>query len=124
VQFVAESVSARLPGSRHDTGVGVLALCPSLRDQVAWPDDGGCVQSDAADDAEGAITRWLNSDFGVKASMDQVFPIVYRELKTIAQRLLARGGSATVTPTVLVHELYGKLHGAEQLSVEGRAHFF
>ena len=56
--------------------------------------------------------------------MDQVFPIVYRELKTIAQRLLARGGSATVTPTVLVHELYGKLHGAEQLSVEGRAHFF
>jgi RNA polymerase sigma factor (TIGR02999 family) len=72
----------------------------------------------------GVITRLLNEQSSAADAIDQVFPMVYRELKAIAQRLLARGGSSTVTPTVLVHELYSKLNSSEQLSIEGRRHFF
>lgn len=80
--------------------------------------------SEPLDQAMGAITRVLNADSGSKNAIDQVFPVVYQELKLIAHRLLARSGSATVTPTVLVHELYSKLNASEALTVEGRQHFF
>lgn len=82
------------------------------------------MQSEQFDEEMGAITRVLNAEPGAKGAIDQVFPLVYQELKVIAHRLLARGGSATVSPTVLVHELYSKLNGSEQLSVEGKRHFF
>lgn len=72
----------------------------------------------------GAITRVLNAHAGGKDAIDQVFPLVYQELKRIAHRLLARGSSATVTPTVLVHELYSKLNAGQALTLEGRQHFF
>lgn len=72
----------------------------------------------------GAITQVLNGESGAKGAIDDVFPLVYQELKAIAQRLLGRGGSSTVSPTVLVHELYSKLNASEQLSVEGKKHFF
>lgn len=72
----------------------------------------------------GAITQVLNDAADSSAAVEQVFPLVYQELKVIAHRLLGRGASSTVTPTVLVHELYAKLNNSEQLSIEGRRHFF
>ncbi|UXI65860.1 ECF-type sigma factor [Tahibacter amnicola] len=82
------------------------------------------MDSETFEENLGAITQMLNGDSGGKGAIDQVFPLVYQELKAIAHRLLARGGSSTVTPTVLVHELYSKLNASEQLSVEGKRHFF
>jgi RNA polymerase sigma factor (TIGR02999 family) len=55
-------------------------------------------------------------------------PLVYRELRAIAHRQLggampARGGSATLSPTALVHEAYLKLAGDPRRSWRDRTHF-
>jgi RNA polymerase sigma factor (TIGR02999 family) len=55
-------------------------------------------------------------------------PLVYRELRAIAHRQLggampAQGGSATLSPTALVHEAYLKLAGDPRRSWRDRTHF-
>lgn len=53
-----------------------------------------------------------------------VLPLVYDELRHIAQRQLRRERpDHTLQPTALVHEAYVRLAGAGTLSVEGRTHF-
>ena len=57
--------------------------------------------------------------------LDQVLPSVYEELKRIAHRQLARAQpGATLSTTVLVHEVYERLAGARHVPVEDRVHFF
>lgn len=56
--------------------------------------------------------------------LDQAFGLVYRELKMIAHRALARHGGGTLGTTGLVHEAYAKLAVHESLNLEGRRHFF
>lgn len=51
---------------------------------------------------------------GDKAALDRLLPLVYSELRRIAQRHLRdeRAGH-TLQPTALVHEMYARLAGQE-----------
>ncbi len=58
------------------------------------------------------------------AAVDQLLPIIYRELRLIADNMM-RGErlNHTLQPTALVHEAYLRLVGAEDLQWTDRAHF-
>lgn len=58
------------------------------------------------------------------ASMDQLIPIIYGELREMAHRQLARSGGATIHTTELVHEAYLKLVDDTRVSSKGRAYFY
>ena len=57
------------------------------------------------------------------AWMQRVFPLVYRELKTVARRQLGRAPGHSLDTTGLVHEAYLKLSGLDRSVVENRSHF-
>jgi RNA polymerase sigma factor (TIGR02999 family) len=60
-----------------------------------------------------------------RGELDGLLPAVYDELKRIAHRQLARARpGATLSTTVLVHEVYERLSGAQALPTGDRAHFF
>jgi RNA polymerase sigma-70 factor, ECF subfamily len=62
---------------------------------------------------------------GDGAATDELFPIVYDELRVLAQRFLKGESKAqTLQATALVHEAYVRLVGPEQGTWENRAHFF
>jgi len=57
--------------------------------------------------------------------VDQLLPLVYDELRTIAAaRLRAERAGHTLSATALVHEVYLKLVDQEQTDWKNRAHFF
>ena len=58
-------------------------------------------------------------------SLEELVPLVYDELRTLARRHRRRsGGAETLDTTGLVHEAYLKLAGASRLQLLGRAQFF
>ena len=59
------------------------------------------------------------------ASLDQLVPIIYEELRAIAHRQL-RGGQrpASIQTTELVHEVYLKLVDDTRVTQRGRAYFY
>ena len=63
-------------------------------------------------------------DRGGRAAIDQLFPLLYQELKKIARRQ-RRGERAnhTLNTTDLVHEAYVKLLGLDRINWQGRSHF-
>jgi len=62
---------------------------------------------------------------GNRAALDQLFPILYEELHSLAQAQRRRGQAHyTVNTTALVHEAYLKLVRQEQISWNDRRHFF
>jgi RNA polymerase sigma factor (TIGR02999 family) len=62
---------------------------------------------------------------GTKAALDELFPLVYEELRTVAhRRLRAERAGHTLNTTALVHEAYVKLVGLERIEYRNRAHFF
>jgi RNA polymerase sigma factor (TIGR02999 family) len=72
------------------------------------------------------ITRLLRElGDGRAGAIDDVLPVVYGELRRLADRQL-RGERAghTLSPTALVHEAYMHLIRDHDLSWESRAHFF
>ena len=70
-----------------------------------------------ADAAEGGA--------GSRESLDELVALAYHELRSIAHgRLSARGGSATLSTTALVHEAYLKLAHQSHARWRDRAHFF
>ena len=61
---------------------------------------------------------------GSRDALDDLFPLVYEELRAKAHRLLEnRGGAETLSTTALVHESYLKLIRSEGLTWQDRAHF-
>jgi RNA polymerase sigma-70 factor (ECF subfamily) len=61
---------------------------------------------------------------GDRQATDELFPVVYAELRTLAERFLAgERRNHTLQPTALVNEAYLRLVGPEA-SWENRAHFF
>jgi RNA polymerase sigma factor (TIGR02999 family) len=61
---------------------------------------------------------------GDAGSLSHLFTLLYDELRTLAQARL-RGNDSTLTPTVLVHEVWLRLCGdGTALPVESRRHFF
>lgn len=62
---------------------------------------------------------------GHTGAMDQLIPLVYDRLRTIAAAHLSRDkGTPTLQPTALVHELYFTLVDQRNATWQDRAHFF
>ncbi len=68
------------------------------------------------------LEKWREGD---RQAADRLFPLLYRELRALAHRQLARRGSGdSLVTTALVHEAYLKLVGRSRASIEDRRHFF
>ncbi len=60
-----------------------------------------------------------------KSVLDELFPLVYAELRKIAQhKLNSERDDHTLQPTALVHEAYLRLIGQHSVDWQNRAHFF
>jgi RNA polymerase sigma factor (TIGR02999 family) len=79
----------------------------------------GSLQSDA-----GEVTRLLRAAHrGEAAALEQLVPLVYEDLRRLAERQLGREfGERTLNATALVHESYLKL-GQGVMLAQDRAHF-
>src|SRR5688572_21346021 len=68
------------------------------------------------------LRAWGRGDLQAR---DNLFPLVYRELRRRATSYLRRERQDhTLQPTALVHEAYLRLAGQDRTSWEDRAHFF
>jgi RNA polymerase sigma factor (TIGR02999 family) len=74
----------------------------------------------------GRITELLHAlRVGDQTAQDDLFEIVYQELRRLARRQMAGERSGhTLQPTALVNEAYLRLLGAEPPVFQDRAHFF
>ncbi len=72
------------------------------------------------------ITQLLHAaKSGDRTAMDQLFPLVYDELRQRAgKQRAAAGGLATMNTTAIVHEAYLKLADQKDPQFANRAHFF
>lgn len=61
---------------------------------------------------------------GDQASLGAVFERLHSELRVLARSRLLGASNQTLSATALVHELYLKLMGAQQLDLGSRQHFF
>ena len=58
------------------------------------------------------------------SSMEQLLPLVYAELRTLATKYIGReGGAHTLQPTALVHEAYVKMANGQDARWGDREHF-
>lgn len=75
--------------------------------------------------SRGEITHLLHElRGGRREALDQLLPLVYGELRSLARRRLGGAGPATLGTTELVHEVFLKLFDREALSLNDRRHFF
>jgi len=76
--------------------------------------------------SETTVTRLLDQlQHGHREALDQLYPLVYNELKALAHYHRQRWhGDDTLGTTALVHEAYIKLLGQRRLAAQSRAHFF
>ena len=65
----------------------------------------------------------LVSDLAQGASAEELFPIVYDELRRLAQWQMGNDAGHTLQPTALVHEAYLRLVDQEKSDWRGRTHF-
>ena len=73
----------------------------------------------------GEITQLLErAADGEKAALDAVFSALYSELQQMASARIHGHKQSTLSPTVLVHELYEKLSKSSSFSAQNRSHFF
>jgi RNA polymerase sigma-70 factor, ECF subfamily len=74
-------------------------------------------------DRSADITKLLQA--GNRESLEALLPLVYDELKGLANALFRRQPAGhTLQPTALVHEAFLKLVGDKNVSWQNRAHFF
>lgn len=80
------------------------------------------VESNQMQETVARLIEQLGS--GDQEAVDQLFALLYDELKELAGRQRRRWhGNYTLNTTALVHEAYVKLVGQSRIEVEGRAHF-
>lgn len=74
----------------------------------------------------GQVTEMLRrTRSGERNALDQIFPLVYSELSSMARRRLAgRPQGLTLTTNALVHEVYLRLVDQREARFDDRAHFF
>lgn len=86
-----------------------------------FPDFGaGTVGDPAPDEVSGLLAAVRSGD---EAARDRLFALVYKDLRVIAHRELARRRGATLSTTALVHEAYLKLDRLGGWSPQDRGHF-
>jgi len=62
---------------------------------------------------------------GNRDALDELVPLVYGELRAIAQRQMAAEAEGhTLSATAVVHEAYLRIARLESIDWQGRAHFF
>lgn len=67
----------------------------------------------------------MNASQGNRSAFDELFPLVYAELKRVARSKLRREAEGhTFNSTALVHEAYIKLVRQDRVEWQSRAHFF
>jgi RNA polymerase sigma factor (TIGR02999 family) len=68
------------------------------------------------------LTRWRQGD---STALEELLPLVYKELRRIAARQLRRERpNHTLQPTALVHEVYLKLVDQHRIEWQNRAQFY
>jgi RNA polymerase sigma factor (TIGR02999 family) len=68
------------------------------------------------------ITAYQEGD---NEAFERLIPIIYQQLRQVAQSQLRKAGSgSTLAPTELVHEVFLRLNGKEDLQIKDRSHFF
>jgi RNA polymerase sigma factor (TIGR02999 family) len=68
------------------------------------------------------LLQWSDGD---RTALDRLLPLVYDELRRLAQSYLRRQRqNLSLQPTLLVHEAYLKLVNQEQVNWQNRAQFF
>jgi RNA polymerase sigma factor (TIGR02999 family) len=73
-------------------------------------------------DVSQLLERWRT---GEPEALDELFPLVYDELRQLAASRLRRERNAgTLQTTALVHEAYLRLAGKARAQVRDRSHFF
>ena len=72
------------------------------------------------------VTRLLQEwNAGHEDALERLMPLVYRELRALAARYMARERSGhTLQPTALVHEAYLRLTAQHSVDWRNRAHFY
>lgn len=77
------------------------------------------------DDRSKQVTQILICTTGKKPPADQLLPLVYDDLRALAEKYLrAEPADHTLQPTALVHEAYVKLVDQTRADWQGRTHFF
>ena len=73
-----------------------------------------------------SVTELLkNSQAGERGALDELFPLVYGELRRLASaQLKSERENHTLQPTALVHEAYLRLIEQHSVDWQNRAHFF
>lgn len=80
------------------------------------------VEMDNSQDITEILRSWSG---GNHIAADQLFPIVYDELRRLAKGYLRQERSGhTLQPTALVHEAYMRLIDQTRVSWENRTHFY
>lgn len=68
------------------------------------------------------LIQWGNGD---RAALNQLLPMVYRELHKMAKRYMVQQNvNHTLQTTAVIHEAYLKMAGGSEQGWENRAHFF
>jgi RNA polymerase sigma factor (TIGR02999 family) len=82
--------------------------------------------ADMGEQSTQGVTRLLReAQAGDRAALDELLPVVYRELRQIAARHLAQERPGhTLQATALVHEVYLRLIDQHSVDWRNRAHFF
>lgn len=74
------------------------------------------------DDVTVLLTRWRQGD---RRALRQLMPVVYTELRRIADRSMVRErGDHTLQATALVHEAFVRLFEGQPPTVKDRRHFY
>ena len=78
-----------------------------------------------SDGARGEVTRLLGAvSRGDRHASEELLPLVYDELRRLAEARMGLESPQTLQPTALVHEAYLRLVGDDGAEWDGRAHFF
>ena len=78
--------------------------------------------TDAGKQVTQLLVQWKS---GNREAMDLLVPLVYNEMKRMAERYLRdERSAATLQPTALVHEAYLRLVAQDLPDWESRSHFF
>ncbi len=78
------------------------------------------------DDNQEKVTQMLRQvQSGNRDALDELFPIIYKELRRLASSQLAgERSNHTLQPTALVHEAYMRLIDQHSVDWQNRVHFF
>lgn len=78
------------------------------------------------DENQEKVTQMLRQvQSGNRDALDELFPIIYKELRRLASSQLAgERSNHTLQPTALVHEAYLRLIDQHSVDWQNRAHFF